>query len=590
MLNLAAMHHRSDSEDCFGVSPDRLRLRFATASNEVATVHALVGDPYLNYPDGQVRYREVALDRLGSGQVHDYWGQTVQAPYHRLRYLFTVVGNDGDRWLFTALGPRRDDPAARGLAEHYFHMPYLHTIDQVAPPEWVSETVWYQLFVERFANGSLANDPPHTKPWQPQAHPSRTDFYGGDLQGVLDHLDDLEALGVNGLYFGPLFAAPSNHKYDTSDYYQIDPAFGDKALFAKVVQAAHDRGMRVMLDAVFNHLGQTALPWQDVLANGQRSRFAAWFHLHDWPLTPYRDPSKNEGRPQYDTFGFEATMPKLNTANPEVQDYLLAIATYWVKTFGIDAWRLDVANEIDHHFWRRFKAEMIALRPDFYVLGEVWQSGQPWLNGGEFDGVMNYQFTRPILQHFLEGQLTPEALCAQLIDHLMQARDVTNSAQLNLLDSHDTPRVMTIANGDRNAVVQALAFTFMQVGAPCLYYGTEMGMTGGADPDNRKPMDWTRLHGELWRQVAALVHLRRHYAALLGRGTTRLTTTTGGMLQVTRRWQGQTLCGWFNTTTSSQPLQGTALLAQGFTDHYLAPQGFAIGLPDKLTAVPAPGA
>ncbi|WP_461213819.1 glycoside hydrolase family 13 protein [Lacticaseibacillus sp. GG6-2] len=579
MLNLAAMHRRPDSEDCFSISSERLRLRFATGQ-DVASVVALVGDPYMDRADGQVRYREVALLPLGRGQVHDYWGQTIQTPYHRLRYLFAVVGKNGDRWLFTAQGPRPDSEEARGVAENYYRMPYLHAVDAVDPPEWVSETVWYQIFVERFANGSTANDPQHTKPWQPQTHPGRNDFYGGDLQGVLDHLDDLEALGVNGLYFCPLFLAPSNHKYDTTDYYQIDPAFGDKELFTKVVQAAHERGMRVMLDAVFNHLGETALPWQDVLANGQRSRFRDWFHLYDWPLTPYRDPRKNEGRPQYDAFGFEPSMPKLNTANPEVQDYLLAIAIYWAKNFGIDAWRLDVANEIDHHFWRRFKASMVAIRPDFYVLGEVWQTGQPWLNGGEFDGVMNYPFTQPILNHFLQGQLTPAGLCAQLVDHLMQFRDPVNQAQLNPLGSHDTPRLMTIANGDHDAVVQALAFTFMQEGAPCLYYGTEMGMTGEADPDNRKPMDWTRLHGQMWRQVAALVHLRRRYATVLGRGTTTLTTTETGLIKVTRRWQTTVLSGWFNTTSTSQPVQAEAVLAEGYDDGILAPKGFVI---EKLT-------
>lgn len=572
MLNLAAIQHRPDSEDCYAISATSLQLRLKTAKAEVAAVSALVGDPYADNEDGSVRYRELPLTMVGRGQQHDYWQGVASAPYRRLRYLFLVVSLAGERWLYTAGGVRVDDAGERGEATNYFRLPYLHAIDLVSPPTWVQETVWYQIFTERFANGDPTNDPAQTKAWDPQAQPSRTDFYGGDLQGVLDHLDDLKALGINGLYFTPLFVAPSNHKYDTSDYYQIDPAFGDKALFAQVVAAAHARGMKVMLDAVFNHLGVTASQWQDVLANGRQSRFWSWFHIYDWPLTGAHG--------QYDTFAFEATMPKLNTANPEVQAYLLGIAKYWAQTFGIDAWRLDVANEVDHHFWRRFKAEMVAVNPDFYVLGEVWQSGQPWLNGLEFDGVMNYPFTQAISQHFLEGQLTPAALCARLVDHLMQYRDGSNRAQLNALDTHDTPRLLTVAGGDREAALQALAFMIMQPGAPCLYYGTEMGMAGGADPDNRKPMDWTPLHGKIWRQTAALVHLRHHYAAALGAGTLALQVLPSGVIAVRRQHGTQQLSGWFNTTDTEQKVAATAVFSQGYHDGQLAPKGFVIGQPE----------
>ncbi|MCD5489199.1 ATP-binding cassette domain-containing protein [Lactobacillus delbrueckii subsp. lactis] len=208
-------------------------------------------------------------------------------------------------------------------------------------PDWVKETVWYQIFPERFANGDKSNDPEGVKDWNPSNHPGREDYYGGDLQGVLDHLDYLQDLGINGLYFCPIFKASSNHKYDTIDYLEIDPDFGDKQLFARLVNEAHARGMKVMLDAVFNHMGDSSMQWQDVVKNGPNSRFANWFHINCFPVEPY-DPAD----PSYETFAFEKHMPKLNTANLEVVDYLLTIATYWVKEFDIDAWRLDVADEV----------------------------------------------------------------------------------------------------------------------------------------------------------------------------------------------------------------------------------------------------
>ncbi|XP_012349699.1 uncharacterized protein LOC105737072, partial [Apis florea] len=301
--------------------------------------------------------------------------------------------------------------------------------------------------------------------------------------------------------------ASSNHKYDTIDYLEIDPAFGDKQLFAELVEQAHKRGMRVMLDAVFNHLGSQSLQWQDVVKNAM---------------------------PNYDTFAFEPSMPKLNTANPAVQDFLLEIATYWVKYFGIDAWRLDVANEVDHHFWRRFHAALTAIKPDFYIVGEIWHSARPWLNGDEFTAVMNYPYTLQIEEHFFKKTKTAQALVAALTDQLMLYRDSTNQAMMNMLDSHDTARILTLAQGDQELALQALTFMFMQTGSPCIYYGTEMGMTGGNDPDCRKPMDWSKKNSAVWQQVQQLIAFRKKYADTLGQGEISLTVTATGLIKVVR--------------------------------------------------------
>ena len=330
-----------------------------------------------------------------------------------------------------------------------------------------------------------------------------------------------------------------------------------------------------MLDAVFNHMGYGSLQWQDVLRNGEKSRFASWFHLHQTPVTPFHNPLKGEGQPQYDTFAFEEKMPKLNTANPEVQDYLLMVATYWIKTFDIDAWRLDVANEVDHHFWKKFYQAVTVIKPDFYVLGEVWHRSQAWLNGDEFSGTMNYPFTQQIEDHFFKRRRTAAELVALLTDQLMLYRDQTNQVMLNMLDSHDTPRILTLAHGDEDLALQALAFTWMQTGSPCLYYGTEMGMSGGADPDNRKPMDWTKLGRPIWKRVAALVHFRRQHATTLGTGTTRLSVTDTGLIKEVRQGR-EMLTGYFNTTEHSVAVNKEAVFAQGFVDGQLAPKGFMV--------------
>lgn len=181
-------------------------------------------------------------------------------------------------------------------------------------------------------------------------------FFGGDLQGVIDHLDHLVELGINGIYFCPIFEAYSNHKYDTINYLNIDPAFGDKETFKKLVDECHRRGIKVMLDAVFNHIGDTSPQWQDVIKNGKDSPYADWFHIHEFPVS-YQESADFEQASNitYDVFAFAPHMPKLNTANPEVKAYLLEIAKYWIEEFDIDAWRLDVANEVDHQFWKEFR-------------------------------------------------------------------------------------------------------------------------------------------------------------------------------------------------------------------------------------------
>lgn len=567
-MNTAALKHRPDSEDCYLLGPNRVEVRFHTAKGDVAQVNLLYGDPYLTAAaedDPVWVYHTQPMTRVATGATDDHWTLAVTVRYRRMQYLFQVVGVDGTVLLATDRGVRPDTPVNR--RRDGFRLPYLHVIDAACPPAWAASTVWYEVFPERFANGEVSNDPAGTRAWAPDAHPSRTDFFGGDLQGVLDHLADLEALGVNGLYFCPLFTAPSNHKYDTVDHYAIDPAFGDKALFAQVVNAAHQRGMKVMLDGVFNHLGAQSPQWQDVVKHGRQSRFAGWFHLHSDVISPV---------PQYDTFAFEASMPKLNTANPEVQAYLLGVATYWLKQFDIDAWRLDVANEVDHHFWRRFRVAVHAVKPDCLILGEVWHSSQPWLNGDQFDGVMNYPATETILAHFLTGELAAPALVAQLADQRMWYRTPINQAMLNLLDSHDTPRLLTLADGDQALALQTLAFMFLQPGMPGLYYGTEMGMTGGPDPDNRRPMAWLQLGSVWWQKVQAVVRYRRQHAGTLDTGEVQLMVTAPGLIRVTRSGLEQ-IVGYFNTTPRPVAVVAAAGLSQRYQDGILAPKGFVIG-------------
>lgn len=524
-MDTAALYHRAESEYSYLYEYGHYHIRLRTKANDVETVELLSGDPYAL--DEQQWYTSgKEMKKVASTNIHDYWQIDTHEPTRRMAYGFRVIGKDGVEVFYSDQGVYPFEEIFLKQMNFYFRVPYIHEIDAFRAPQWAKETIWYQIFPERFANGDQSNDPEGVLPWGSKEHPGRDDFYGGDLQGVLDKMDYLENLGINGLYFCPIFEATSNHKYDTIDYMEVDSHFGDKALFKKVVEEAHKRGMRVMIDAVFNHVGIHSPQWQDIIKNQEKSIYKDWFYIHSFPVDDVSklttDELENVGRVNYDTFAFTGHMPKLNTANPEVQEYLLDIARYWIREFDIDAWRLDVANEVDHYFWKRFFKETTAVKEDLYILGEIWHSSQNWLNGDEFHAVMNYAFTDNIENYFFTKILSPSRLVSGLNSQLMLYRQQTTEVMFNLLDSHDTARVLTKAHDDKTVVKAAMTFLFSQPGAPCIYYGTEIGLDGGPDPDCRKCMIWDedKQDHDMKAFFKDLIRFRKEYQDILISGET----------------------------------------------------------------------
>lgn len=583
-MNTPAIYHRPESEFAYLYDQETLHLRLRTAKDDVVRVALLSGDPYHEVKTWYETPRPMTKGL--STDLYDYWTIAVTEASKRLSYGFLIEGADGLQAFYGDHGLYPYEEKFLAIANNYFRMPYFQEIDRFKTPDWVKNTVWYQIFPERFANGDPSNDPKGTLPWGSK-DPDRQDFFGGDLQGVLDHLDYLEELGINGLYFCPIFEAGSNHKYDTIDYLKIDPDFGDGALFKKVVDACHARGIKVMLDAVFNHMGDTSPQWQDVLKHGKASKYADWFHVRQFPPTYIEGKDfENATDLTYDVFAFTPHMPKLNTANPEVQEYLLHIANYWIEEYDIDAWRLDVANEVDHAFWKKFRQTCDAAKEDFYILGEIWHSSQSWLQGDEFHAVMNYAYTDAILGYFVKEELTMSQMVAQMNQQLMLYRDQTNQMQFNVLDSHDTARLLTAAKEDKALMKQVMAFTYVQPGVPCLYYGDEIGMTGDNDPDCRKCMVWEeeKQDLDLLDFTKKLIALRRKKAQLFSEGAMhwqQLDEATG-MLVFARELNGEMIRGFFNTgtTTCTIKAQGSVWLASetNFTNGTfdIAPRGFVL--------------
>lgn len=584
-MEISAIYHRPDSEMAYLVNESEFQIRLKTKHNDLKKVILLYGDPYgtkVNEKDENTwAYQTVTMDKKCQSMFHDYWIANIKVPTNRLQYAFHLIGNDDEEILYDDRKfVKYSDEAVKKLT--CFRMPYLHQIDRIRTPDWVKRTVWYQIFPERFANGDSQNDPQGTLSWGSEA-PTRENFFGGDLRGIIQKLDYLKDLGVNGIYLCPIFTASSNHKYDTIDYFNIDPCFGTKEDFKELVDEAHARGMKVMLDAVFNHMGDFSMQWRDVVKNGEKSRFANWFHIKKFPVS-YKKTDNNEFATDitYEVFANTPHMPKINTANPEVIDYLLNIATYWIKQFDIDAWRLDVANEIDHHFWQKFYQVTHAIKPDFYVVGEVWHSAQEWVGHDEFDAAMNYPYTESLIQGIVSQEITLKEMVSMLSEQLMLYRDQTNQVMLNSLDTHDTVRLLRLCKENKDLARQALMMMFLQPGSPCIYYGTEVGMTGGFDPDNRRCMIWDPAKQDqvMYQFVKKMIAFRKENSELLSKGQIKWLKVDDKqkVIEIERQMKGKSVRAIFNfgQNNISLNVKQNIVLKQNFKNGNLCPQGLVV--------------
>lgn len=376
----------------------------------------------------------------------------------------------------------------------------------MSAPDWLHDAVFYQIFPERFANGDRSLDPQGVVPWG--SEPTRDNFFGGDLKGIEEHLDHLVDLGVNALYLTPIFQANTNHRYDAEDYFTIDPALGDESAFASFIDAAHSRGIRVVLDAVLNHCGKTHPYFRDVVEKEERSDYVDWYYVDDFPV-------RSEPEPNYKTCSGCEYLPKWNVHHPDVRRHHLAVAEYWIDR-GIDGWRLDVPYFINMNFWRRFRQAVKAKSGDLYIVAEEWREPEPWLAGDTADGTMNYTLRDLILGFTAERTIDAHDAAEGLEVLRNRIPRGYHHGMLNLIGSHDTERVLTRHRGDLDA--DALAFDAMYAcqGAPMIYYGDEVGMMGENDPGCRGSMEWdeSRWNQALLTRIRELGRLRRDTISL----------------------------------------------------------------------------
>jgi neopullulanase len=453
----------------------------------------------------------------------------------------------------------------------------------ITTPDWVRDAVFYQIFPDRFAKSRrVSKTGLKLQSWK--SAPTPYAFKGGDLLGVAEHLDYLQDLGINAIYLNPITASASNHRYHTYDYFKIDPLLGGEAAFRQLLDKAHARGIRIVPDGVFNHASRGLWQFHHVLENGSGSPYVDWFHFNPahlngskhwgaYPAPEHQEMLKN-GASSYEALGYSAwwnlpALPKFNTDTPAVREFIFDAAVHWIE-FGADGWRLDVPAEInDDSFWQEFRRRVKAVNPDAYIVGEIWHESKRWLQGDQFDAVMNYLLTGGLMGWLIGDRLPPYIFnigdyhkylrpidakgFADWIDYLLSLYDpAINYVQLNLLDSHDTPRFITTAGGDRSALELGWFFLFTYVGAPCIYYGDEVGLSGGPDPACRGAFPWDEKEWDhpLLDYAKSLVSLRRAHPALR-RGTFERLLAEGNVYAYARRTDGETVIAAINAGTDT---------------------------------------
>lgn len=568
-MKLDAVLHLPMSAYAHGLDERRIVFRLRCARGDLKRCTLYYGDTACRATP--ILFTPVPMELVLSDQLHDYYQLILDSPYQRLYYYFEL----DDGWeTVLYYGDAFTDHLVDDRSE-YFKLPFNHRADIARVPDWVHDAVVYNIFPDSFASArehislkpsrQLYNDVPVQGK------------LGGTLWGAAENAGYLQELGVNCVYLNPIFAAGEYHKYDLLDYYHVDPCFGGDEAFRAMVDEFHKRGIRVIIDGVFNHCGWQFFAFDDVVRHQEQSKYKDWFYHLEFPVVRPDDP---EAYPAYACFGYERMMPKLDTANPEVRDYFARVGAWWVREFHIDGWRLDVASEVDDGFWRAFRRAVKAENPDALLIGEVWESAGHWLGGDMFDSTMNYDFRKHCRRFFGEQSIDADDFSGRLTNMLTRYRLQLLPAQLNLLDSHDVSRFLSLCGGDVRPYRLAVLFLMSFIGMPTVFYGDELGVQGVLEEEYRAPMPWRDgdvTLRDFFRRAIAM----RHELAPLRRGDFKVLSAQYGskLLVFTRGFHGQIVTVALNCAPEAAELpalSGTAYWVEGLESRELAGFGFAV--------------
>ena len=503
-MEYSAIFHDMDKRFCYAIEKDLFVIRVQVKKDDMKEIILHYEDKYIPMEREDTR-KTIVMKKVATSQFHDYYEAQVRMHLICLRYFFEFTDMQGERVYY---GNYEFDKESITNRDRMFDCPQnLREEEMFEVPDWAANKVVYQIFPSRFA----ASQPVDKKLWY-KAPITPMDDLHGDFRGIIDHLDHIQDLGIDVIYMTPSFKSNSCHKYDTIDYYEIDPSFGTKEELKELVQKAHDRGMKVVMDAVFNHTGKEFFAFKDILEKGEKSKYLDWYYIDELPLK-----GKWGEIPNFLCFGYYGGMPKLNLKNPEVEKYITDIACYWIRECDIDGWRLDVGDEISHFFWKRFRRAIKAVKKDMLIIGEIWHYAGDFLEGDEWDTVMNYPFYLNLIDLLADEKISVSQFVQNLGYLKGRLHKKCYPLMWNLIDSHDTARFLHLCKDNKKKQHLAAAFQLLLPGMPMIYYGDEYGMPGANDPDCRRGMYWDEEYQdkEMFEWYKRLLQVRKAHTCIV---------------------------------------------------------------------------
>lgn len=569
-MNREAILHIPLSNYAYGLDEAHVVFRLRTSRGDIKSCIFHYGDRSCRVTP--VLFASVPMKIAASDSLFDFYEVKLNSPYNRICYYFEL--SDGKQTYLYYSGEFHSE-TTRERSE-YYQFPFNRREDIAHVPEWAKDAVVYNIFPDSFATAHrYIAKKGLRRVYRGNLTSSKN---GGTICGIIDNLDYLTALGINCIYLNPIFVAGEYHKYDLIDYFHIDPCFGTDDDFRRLVTECHQNHIRVIIDGVFNHCGWNFFAFDDVVQNGEKSKYKDWFYDLTFPVIR---PDNMDDYPNYSCFGYERTMPKLNTSNPEVIRYFMKVCRYWLEDFDIDGWRLDAANEINFDFWRAFRKTAKMVKADCLLIGEIWESAYPWLHGDQFDSSMNYDMRKNCRDFFAAGKIDAAGFEDRVTKMIMRYPEQMLYAQLNVLDTHDVPRFLTLCEGNCMKFRLAVVFQMTFIGIPSIFYGDEQGIQGSIEDEYRQPMKWE--DKKFFKFYQTLIKLRRSNAALCTGSFHTVSAEKGKHLYLfERRCKTQAIFVALNAGDRKEviPVFGgesnKCLLQEGVSGKEIEPWGFGV--------------
>lgn len=552
------------SEYAHAVDETHYIFRLRTAQNDLKNCTFYYADRAEMAPE--LTFFKAPMKKVRSDKYFDYYEIRLETQFQRVAYYFEL--DDGDEKTYY-LGDCFSKTADVERYE-YFQLPFNLRSDRVVIPKWAKNAVVYNIFPDSFANGKRRMESSSTC-IDYHGEECRS-LHGGTIKGIEENLDYIKELGCNCIYLNPFFVASSYHKYDLLDYFHVDPTRGTDDDFKSLVKTAHDMGMRVIVDGVFNHVCWRHPFFKDVLEKGNESEYYDYFY--EMPEKP-AFPEKGKA-PEYLCFAYVPEMPKTNTANSGLRDYFCSVGAHWVKEFDVDGWRLDVANEVDDQFLRAFRNAVKKEKADALVIGEVWENANHYINGNMMDSAMNYDFRRFCGQFFAEKSIDASEFDARVTNLLMRYPRQATYAQLNLLDSHDVSRFLTVCREDLDKMELAVLFQMTFVGMPSIFYGDEKGLVGKSEQEYRRPMEFD-VDSPLEDVYRKLIAVRKEHESLCD-GEYETLLSDGKAYGYRRYDEKESVSVYLNNgeKSLSVPDEGRIIISKNYADGKLSENGYVI--------------